>query len=879
MVRPLDRALAVLRLALVPLLAVVVSVPTLQALSKSVDGAGAHWLVLLGAVVVGIAYAALLQTEAVGGPVNRLLAGVRRRVAVACNHDDPIEHRDGRIACWLTPEVLRSPVIRYDELTQAIGALTEACGADEPGQYWFIEGESGRGKTRTALHFVQSLVRDRRFFEVGNRCYLFDLADSETAQDDLPRALRTPRHDGAVILVDNFQLVRADVLRALTGRLIDSPGTVAPRLLVFLARPTEAWNLSPGADVRLVSEAKAAQHYLELEGPRSETVVRFVADIDHRAAPLIRDLGDAPRASAAQLYFAQVIARNRVLPPEVAALLRLLTGQAGATETPDGLVPALGVVSALAMHRGTFSRRDLGRAVRAVDRNADLPLRVAVDRLHRVGLIAKIEYDAPRYIFHEAIAELCIDRLTSLESFRAAFDTVGHRRLEDLATEGDALQAWLVATEIGALDVIETSFDAALSEGAYRHMMRCLRRARDRYEFSVPAQLQLAILLNRAGEFVEARAAFNEELLRALGSSEQLGAMLATSRMEATHDPAAEDGIDVLSHHPNRFVANVGEYWKLHMDAHRGRFHSERLLQLATEAHGMLDERESYWGVYSLARMHFDSLRHHYLEGGTPAASVTSRARQDIYDYLQPRLATAEALHILYSQAHLVGHVLLPQLAVFKEPVSAEDAALAGIAADDRRSVDRLALVAERLYGRASEDFRLYGDREFHYLQADLANAKMVQRDADLEEVRTLLQDYEEFVASSDFRHINSYPHFYFLRWNVLMHYEALLRPGPNSAGDADLYLEDAWRRLELVAEFDAKAGNDYGVMRAKVFAALLRGVREGLDEGELATLAAQTSATGYGFETRLLTYLIERGQPVHTEMRDILRFYPFVHQ
>jgi hypothetical protein len=337
-VRPVDRVLGVLRIALVPILAVLVSLPTLQALTKSVTDTSAHWVVLVGAVVATLAYVALLQTEAIGGRVDRVFAGVRRRVALACNHDEAVEHDNANLACWLTPEALRTPVLRYAELTRALRALTDACGTDEPGQYWFVEGDSGRGKTRTALYFVQSLVRDRRYFELGNRCYLYDFAQSEVVQEELPRALRTPRHDGAVILVDNFQLVDADVLRSLTSSLIENPGAVAARLLVFLARPAEAWNLSPGADVRLLAEAKDARHYLELDGPLLETVARYVADIDPAAAPLIRDLGDGPRASAAQLYFAQVIARNRALPTEVAAVLRLLGPKPEAVVPPAGLV-------------------------------------------------------------------------------------------------------------------------------------------------------------------------------------------------------------------------------------------------------------------------------------------------------------------------------------------------------------------------------------------------------------------------------------------------------------------------------------------------------------------------------------------------------------
>lgn len=879
-VRPLDQALAVLRVALIPLLALVLALPTLKVLTDPVLGVSAPWLVVAGVVTVTLVYSALLQTHTVGRHVDRAFAAVRRRVAVACNHDEPVDHDDGRFACVLTPEVMRTPVIRYAELSRVIDALTEACGTDEPGQYWFVEGDSGRGKTRTALYFVQSLVRDRRLFELGNRCYLYDFADSDTVQEEFPRALRTPRHDGAVILVDNFQLVRAHVLRKVTDSLIGSPSAVTPRLLVFLARPAEAWNLSPGADVRLLSEAKAAEHFLELEGPLLETIARFVAEIDPTAASLLRDLAPGPRASAAQLYFAQVIARNRVLPREVAAVMRLVGPRAEAAAPAAGLTPALGLVSALSMHKGTFSRRDLRRGLRAVESEAgDLALSAAVRRLHEVGLIARIEYRAPRYIFHEAIAELCIDRLADDEAFQEQFTAVGQRRLGEIASEQDALTAWLVAVEVGANDAMEANFDAALSEGAYKRMTRCLRRASERYELSAQGRLQLAILLNRSGEHVAARAAFTDDLLHALERSEELGAMLATTFIEATHDPAAERAVGVLSRHPSPFVAIVGEYWRLHMDAHRGRFHSRRLLELAVEARALLSERESYWRVYSVARMHFDSLRHHYLEGGMPAGAVGVRARQDIYDYLRPRLATAEALHMLYDKAHLVGHVLLPQLALFKQPISPEETALADITTEDARSAESLSAVANRLYKRASEEFRLYGDREFGYLKADLANAKMIQGDSDVSEVWRALLAYEKWVDSSDFRHINSYPHFYFLRWHVLMHYDVLVRGGPGSASDADVHLREARRHVARVIELDEQARNTYGVVRARVLSALLRGVREDLDFRELTALQQEASALGYGFEARLLARLIEFGQPVHTELREIFRFYPFVHQ
>jgi hypothetical protein len=136
-----------------------------------------------------------------------------------------------------------------------------------------VEGASGCGKTRTALRLIQTLARDRRLCELANRCYLYDFAESEFAQDELLRKLGTSRHDEAVVFVDNFQHVRPSVLGSLTRRLLEGSAAPPERLVVFLARPADAWNLSPRSDVRLLAEAKTGGHYIGLEGASPNTLL------------------------------------------------------------------------------------------------------------------------------------------------------------------------------------------------------------------------------------------------------------------------------------------------------------------------------------------------------------------------------------------------------------------------------------------------------------------------------------------------------------------------------------------------------------------------------------------------------------------------------
>lgn len=884
-VRPVDRVLDVMRLALIPIALMVVSAQTLQAF-VGLGVPANNWLLVPTAVATLLAYIGLLQTEPVGSRVDLLFARMRRRVTMACDPGAAGTNPDSRMACWLTPEALRGPLFRYEEQLNAVRKLTAACRDEGPGGYWFLEGRSGSGKTRTGLLLVQTLVRDPELVGFGDRSFLYDFGEAPGVQDELVKSLGSTRHDRAVVLVDNFQLVRPDVLREVTRRLVDHASAPSERLILFLCRPAHAWNLSPGSDVRLVSEAKASDRHIQLPGPPSESIIRSLSEVDPPASQLIAELQDKSSASAPQLHLAQVVARNRRMPPEVATILALLDGEIHDATALD-LVRTLAAITGLSMHSGTFSGRAYRAALGAVDkgesRRAALVSRARAQarlrRLRRIGLISRRQAWPDRYVFHEAVAKLCIDRLSPLPAFQIPFTIVGKARLDDALSAGDLVSGWLIAVEIGAHEAAQECFDAAMANGPYTRMVRCLQRADVRYELSPAPRLQLAILLDRTGDFAASRREFTEELMQTLDPSSELAAMFAASRLEASHDEASAAGLELLLSHPDRVVAIVGEYWKLHIAAHDGSFASQRLLELATEALGLLGSRESHWLDYSLGRMHFDSLRHHYLQGGDPVEAVAAPQRRAIAAHLRSRLASFEAFDILYTKAHLVSHVLLPRLGIYYEPVSPEHAKLADIGQQDVATVDDLVRAAQRLYRRAQDEFSQYGDREGAYLEADVLNAQMIERNCDLEGLTVKLHEYERFILDTGFPDIASYPQLYFLRWHMLRYYRCLLQTPVPATDAADVQLASAQERLRRVVELDSEVGNEYGLMRARLLELLLQWVREPPDAERVTSLAAEVQSRGYAREARLLDRLAgSRLLPID-ELHAIFRFYPFVGQ
>ncbi len=889
---PLERFLEAMKFAFVPLVIIGLSFSAISSLGVSSNPSLGEIALKLVVPALAIVCAVLLQTSGAGSWANRAVARVHRQIALRCDHDYSAEHGTGNLACRLTPDVFQAPVFDYRQQSRVVSVLAEACNAEESGQYWFVQGSSGTGKTRTGLRLVQRLVRDPDLFELGTRCYLYDFSDSPAVQRRLRAHLKSDRHDDAVVLIDNFQLVKPKLLRALTNRLVGEEGRGGERLMVFMAREAGAWNLSPGRDVRLLSEAKAAHRYYELEGPSSIDVVKEIADIDGEAARLIGDLSPPGLASAAQLHLAQVVARNCSLPAEAKDVICLLLGQ-GDSVRPEN-VRMLALLTAVAMHRGVFSRRSLWRAIRVAVRSGeeDGPMEVlqmasTFRRFHRIGLVPKIRAGGTRYLFHEDIARQCIDTLADDPLFADTFEAVGAARLKRLeGTPENALRAWLVGSEIGDQKALASQFEVALRHGAYQRMEQCLSRARQRYDFNESTLSQLAILLDRTGEFAESRKLFADELSGDADRPTDLAALFATSRLEANHQHEYQADLQVLITSPDPLVSIVGDYWKIHIEAHLGIFKPDRLKSLTAMAYEHLDGGDAYWQLHSITRMYFDSLRHLYLTGEDAAPAFTWQQDPSLSEYLR-QMPTYDASSILYTRAHLVGHTFIPRLAIFGQKISSNDAAIARLRADEVSTVDDLITAAQRLYRRARDEFWLYGDREERYLQAEILNAMMIEADFDLDNLDQPLDEYEQFIVDGEQSMLASYPSLYRFRRDMLGYFRSLLDPQAIDSVNAKHHLQEAEMRLQLIADLDTEAGNVYGQLRAELLGLLLRELKR-IEPGEMAldldgtkldAMAKRIESYRYGFEKKLLSHLAGRGSVSMPEFRDIFRFYPFVNQ
>ena len=886
-VRPVDLGLAALRLILLALLTIAVAAPPLGALSWPVDPESLGWARLLGlcALAVGLLHIVVTQVPGLSNAVNRLSSRARRRAFLACGRALIPDARARKFACRLVPADLRAPLFRYDRQIEVVSTLADSAVDDARGGFWVIEGPSGSGKTRMAYLLADALIRHPSEFSLADEVRYFDLLAGDSADLDAVRALEGSQLEGTITILDNFHRVGRRAIEALTQLLLDSPGGVQTRLLVLLARPTETWKLSPGADVRLVSEARRRGRHVALGGAPGLPVRRALASIDEDLAAQIRQLNGDLVASAAQLHLSRFAAANSDRPEKVAAVVGLLSASAREPADRD-MVAFLAVIAALSMHRGFFSRRQFARAARLAagglsDRNrlaSRLRLRATLWRMRRMGLVPWVRAGRGRYVFHEAVAELVIERLIHSRSFADIFETVGLDRLEtDVRADPDV--RWMIAAEVGADAELDARFDSAMLRGAFVSMARTLERVASRRELTDGARLQLGLLYDRTGDFARAREVIDRVGLAA--DSGRLAAEHLAALIEASHDEEALAAAAELTNSGDPLVASTGRYWEVHMAAHEGSFAPKELHRLSDEMRPLAGAADR-WAVFTLARVHFDYMRHLYLCGQATAENIGAAANSEVSHMLRTALPTFDALSLLYTQAHLCAHVVLPRLALDRHPPTRAEAELIGVDPSSLRSAEDAAQLALELYERAHDEFWQYGDREARYLAGDVVNAELMIASPDLlTSAEAKLHSYADFIRGSGFADLASLPHMYFCRYHGLCYFDGLMRSG-EAGRTLDEHLVEAQRHLREAARLDDAVGNVYGRLRADLFGLILDAAQRPLSRGAAESLRGRAQRWGYAGLGRTLETLdatASSGRLTNAEARTFLRFTPVVHQ
>jgi hypothetical protein len=805
-----------------------------------------------------------------------------------------------RTACWFILNEFKQPLFRYDSQRGVVDEIVKRLSAEQlnGARFVYIEGDSGLGKTRTIFLLIHTLLKHRRLFDIANRAFLYDMSLGHRTQSALTLRLDSIEHDNALVFVDNFHRVEPEILRSITHKLLDTPGPGAERLVILLGQPSHAWRIRPTAEVRLVSTARSGSCYFELKGVRGRSLSDELAG--HPGSDIwtrVFASYESQAASVAQVQFAQAITRSKGKELTfIKELIELIETKFNETEYRyTDLIHVLALITALSLYRGWFTRRefvqvcwDNSSGQQWVSRlNNAVRMLWLLRRLSHIGFVTKVTAPSRQFVFHEAMAEHCKDHLAANPTFWTYFYGAVSSRLKR-HEEQESMIRWLLATELHDITTMKDIFDRALLSGTLSPMVRSLdRNWRDVQDSSI-IRYQYAMLLDQVGRFDESRRVF-AGLSPQIVKESALAGRVQLARVEVEHTAESYAWVDQIGLQPDAANKIAAEYWRIHLDAHRGIFQPDKLADIAKRMCLFFQAAEferSHFLVHQAARIFFDAHRHIYLSGDDVEQGLDRLRRLPIEKVLRQHLPQFRAFEILYREAHLLAHHFLPVLEFFG--IFPDVANLPGKEfANDKVPSTQLVLMAHEAYSRARDEFALYGDREYLYLQADTLNLEMLSEalsgNSDLDSMRPKLIEYEAFIRKTAFNDILSYPAFYFFRWHMLRFFWWIERGNAEHAkGEADLNFELASESLQKASDLDQQSGNAYGLWRCKFFAGLLKGLSKASTDillNSLIDCRADAEKSGYLRDGRIIQSLLDKPKITPLDIRRIILFFPFVHQ
>jgi hypothetical protein len=826
--------------------------------------------------------------------INRAVASGKRVIFITC---ETARRRPKHFApgCFLVADEFKRPRIRHPTQQRIIETIVRNLTTknDIARRFFIIEGNSGYGKTRSAFLLVEALLHHNALFDLADRAFYYDFSREPNVQNNFLSRLGGIRHWGALVVVDNFHLAKPQVIAEITKRLLDSPNDLTERFVVILAQPTNAWRLRPGAEIRLVQVARELGQWFELSGILPKEILE-TTDMATRRRQMERLVAlNAERvASIAEMQFAQL---------EMA-----VPGSSGnfATDIFDRLdnptsplknemerraLQALAIASALALYRGSFSAREFWFASKSIAGVGTLMpwLRVCalwrvLIRLSRTGLIPRMSLPGRLFILHEKLAETFRDRLHDCAEYEQPFHEALRWRVVGGADKSDHVVQWLAGCELAEINRLDVWFELALLSGGLNVMLRRLERNARYFTGVTAADFQLAYLLDKNGRFAEARQQFDRLLRTGRGEIQRLD-QIRLAMVEAEHGPDAQQVVSEIEQRGDPINALAARYWGIHLGAHKGRFRPDELRALVSIFKSQFSIQQinsSYTLSYLGARIFFDACRHIFLRGENVRYRLREMDALMLNSALPDALPEFQAMWRLYSEAHVIAHVDLPQFSIFGRTSDLGELLPLIGKEPGELVISDIVRAAREAYTRCRNEFAVFGYRESLYLQADILNLDLQEPGGDLDRLRPKLVEYELFIRKTGFGDIASYPHVYWFRWHIANRFRVLETGYPLAL--VDQHDIEAKKHLERAHLLDAACGNLYGMWRCD----FLKTVFDCLGAGDerdvsirLFELRKKAERLGYVRDSNIIDDLAAAPSLSVHNVRQVLLYYPIVHQ
>lgn len=770
-------------------------------------------------------------------------------------------------------------------------------GISNGSKLFVIEGQSGVGKTSTAIIILDRIITDIEVSERARDIRYCDFASGPDGVRDLINRGNSGLLEQTFLILDNFHRIAPEALRDFSEFLRD--GQPPCQGLLILTQSHDFMAFCPQKNVNAIKIAEKGGTLYKLFPPKPREIQQIFStskDHDHIAKALDQ-LGvsyDAPtrwvaHASMERAYQMALEDGNQI----VQTLLLAPSNDNSLPNLPNSLLSVIATISALSLHRGVFPRKELEICFEKLAPggffNSDLRrLRANFRQLRQAGLVLEAIGRRRVFVFHQTLAEHFRSRFGNSAAFMHVFQAVGAeiRRMDWV--KNDPLMRWLFAVELADISSIQSDFSAAMMSGAFGQMRKTLSRNSGSGSDLFLGYVQ-GVLAEKVGEWNDAR-----HWLRMATESDCVQvndwAKAKLVQIEAVHGNNVRHELETICNNLeiHALYRISAQYWLIHMDAHLGEFKLDELSEVVEKIEDGLENFEAedpYQLLHLARRAYFDLVRFHYLTGTTDDKFLGKHSSREIARHLSRKLVTFDAYCEKFLYGHRIHYDYIFQLRVLQQrptPFNISDQVQPVVSSD----LSELISVALEHYRLSVKIFTIFGDKTAEYILPRMYELELMHDNADLDGLLPKLNEYKKFIDSSGLVELSPYPYIYYFKLHIKKAQQLLLKirtlcDGSLASAEHDIEMRHAHDALEQASSSFENSGNKYGFCMCLLFGGTLAHLRsEEAETAQCKIADAQLIAKKFGYQRILSTINRIKEKPLTPgNVYDAILYFPFVHQ
>lgn len=758
--------------------------------------------------------------------------------------------------------------------------------------FW-IQGSSYSGKTTTVFNLLIDLISKDEYIRLfqkldGNIVY-FDLGKPELNLEKMQQNYVLDRFSNCLVIIDNLHKLPGELCFKLLEQIILNNHAYA--FIILMRYPQEFLTQNDRVDelekiiVENGTEYKLNKLTSQSFGISLSKQFTEFCETFFDLEQIMKNNNNEIIIHLSMLYQKRDFDTDRLLP-EIQIFLK---GDNGSCAFSAEFI----AIISCSLFTGSFNLKLLTSCLPAY---SEARWYKFLEALMKIGFLTCYPNSIKDYNFHECIARSYLKNTIRKSNYYDIYIGVFRKIADEMDTKKNPALKFLYCMLCNDIDRAKELFDHVAVNANFLNLYKEMMFL---FDANICEETfyyrEIGILCDRCGRLKEA-AHFYSLYLDAEKSADALYKLVQINHKIIDNYPAITLAAMQSS---DLYLFSLSNYWKIHINMHRGIFEFEKIYRLAYDIQPKSEEiirRHPYDGLHLIRRLYFDVFRLYYLEGIfdpeklKPFCDYGSR----LYHILQDSLQEFDAYYIKFAIGLMLGQDVLFSLAFENKGLNLEQYDFLFhemLDLEPTQTCDKKAIAMEtiRIYSKSIDLFEKMGDKTSIFVKYHMYNIKLILAvdEGNFSECESFCDEYRTFAFREEIPEYQAYAETFKLKMTLIQ----LCCPAIIGSYGTDQYdeLKNIVRqKLGLIQEHEkaatSGAGNQYASIRLALYAALFylyinEFSKEKFRE-EILRIKDTAQKNHYNRELKIISYIERYNFNLSPEnIQVIFTFYPIVPQ